>query len=113
MVDANREAVLALSGAERSSFARVAGRRSPDAEASNGARDVVRSRLAREMGKELPAAILERAFSELVFSTDPLENELRKDASDARRLGFLKSADIDGIFDPRFTAAEAAVGRTR
>jgi NitT/TauT family transport system substrate-binding protein len=93
MVDANGEAVRKLS--------------------QGAGRDFVERRLARELGKKVPAPVVARAFSGLVFSTDALEAELRKAAEGAHRLGFLETADVEGIFDPRFSSAEAAMGGTR
>jgi NitT/TauT family transport system substrate-binding protein len=93
IVDANAEAVRALLG--------------------KGARDLVEQRLARELGKKLAPAVLDRAFAGLVFATDPLDAELRRAASDAHRLGFLETSDVEGIFDPRFSGAATAMGGTR
>jgi NitT/TauT family transport system substrate-binding protein len=93
IVDANAQAVQAMS--------------------EPAARAIVERRLASELGKPLAPAIVARAFAGLVFSTDPLDAELRKAASDARRLGLLGTADVEGIFDPRFSRAEAAIGGTR
>lgn len=77
------------------------------------ARGTVARRLARELGKPLAEAVLSRAFEGLAFSTDPLDAELRKAAADAQRLGFLETADVEGIFDPRFSRAQAAMGGGR
>jgi hypothetical protein len=93
VVDANAEAVRALAGQD--------------------ARDMVAQRLARELGKKLAPEVLDRAFAGLLFSTDLLDAEVRKAASDAHRLGFLETADVEGIFDPRFTGPKAAMGGTR
>jgi len=93
IVDANAEAVRAL--------------------AAKGARDLVERRLARELGKSLAPEVLARAFAGLVFDTAPLDAELRKAASDAHRLGFLDNADVEGIFDPRFSEARASRGGAR
>ena len=91
IVDTNAEAVRALAG--------------------KGARDLVEQRLARELGKRLGREVLDRAFAGLVFSTDPLDAEVRKAAADAHRLGLLDKADVEGIFDPRFSGATAMGGR--
>jgi NitT/TauT family transport system substrate-binding protein len=93
IVDANAQAVRALGGKD--------------------ARELVTNRLAKELGKKLAGNVLERAFAGLVFSTDPLDGELRRAAADAHRLGMLETADVEGIFDPRFSGAETAMGRTR
>jgi len=93
IVDANGEAVRAL--------------------ADSGGRGLVERRLARELGRPLAPAVLARAFEGLVFTTEPLEAELRKAASDAHRLGFLTTADVEGIFDPRYSRAQAAIGGRR
>jgi NitT/TauT family transport system substrate-binding protein len=77
------------------------------------ARGIVARRLARELGKLLAETVLTRAFEGLAFTTDPLDAELRKAAADAQRLGFLETADVEGIFDPRFSRAQAAIGGTR
>jgi len=93
IVEANADAVRALTG--------------------RGARDLVRDRLARELGKSLAPEVLDRAFAGLVFGTSPLDAELRKAAADAHRLGFLDNPDVEGIFDPRFSEARASRGGTR
>ncbi|TMA21905.1 MAG: ABC transporter substrate-binding protein [Deltaproteobacteria bacterium] len=93
IVEANADAVRALAG--------------------KGARDLVERRLARELGKKLPQEVLDRAFAGLVFSTEVLDAELRKAASDAHRLGFLETADVEGILEPRFAGPKAAMGGTR
>jgi NitT/TauT family transport system substrate-binding protein len=93
IVDANARAVRALAGKE--------------------ARDLVTDRLARELGKKLAGKVLDRAFAGLVFSTDPLDGELRRAAADAHRLGMLATPDVEGIFDPRFSGAETAMGGAR
>jgi NitT/TauT family transport system substrate-binding protein len=90
IVDANAQAVRALAGKD--------------------ARDLVTNRLAKELGKKLAGKVLDRAFAGLVFSTDPLDAELRRAAADAHRLGMLETADVEGIFDPRFSGAETAMG---
>jgi NitT/TauT family transport system substrate-binding protein len=90
IVDANAQAVRALAGKD--------------------ARDQVTNRLAKELGKKLAGKVLDRAFAGLVFSTDPLDAELRRAAADAHRLGMLETADVEGIFDPRFSGAETAMG---
>jgi NitT/TauT family transport system substrate-binding protein len=93
IVDANAQAVRAL--------------------ASKDARELVTNRLAKELGKKLAGKVLDRAFAGLVFSTDPLDTELRRAAADAHRLGMLETADVEGIFDPRFSGAETAMGGRR
>ena len=60
-----------------------------------------------------PSVVLPIEGAPLVFSTDFLEAELRRAASEAHKLGFLQTADVDGIVDPRFSGAEAAMGGTR
>ena len=52
-------------------------------------------------------------FAGLLFSTEVLDAELRKAASDAYRLGFLETADVEGILEPRFAGPKAAMGGTR
>jgi NitT/TauT family transport system substrate-binding protein len=93
IVDANAEAVRAL--------------------AAPGARDLVRERLARELGKSLAPAVLDRAFAGLVFATAPLDAELRKAAADAHRLRLLENPDVEGIFERRFSEARASRGAAR
>lgn len=67
------------------------------ATASPEAREVVARALAREMGKPVAPALLERAFGQLTFSAAVDPAILEKLAGDAHRLGFLPSKDVSGL----------------
>lgn len=66
---------------------------------SHQAQAAAAARLARELGKPLPARVLERAFSLLSFTTDPFEAQLTKLAFDAHRLGFIQTDSVAGLVD--------------
>lgn len=50
-------------------------------------------------GNALPDKVLREAFSRLSFTVDPLPTQLKSAAEHAQELGFIPSADIDGLVD--------------
>jgi NitT/TauT family transport system substrate-binding protein len=77
-------------------------------------RAVVHRALARVLGRPLPAPLLESAWARVDFTTDPLEDTLRRNARSAAALGFLRSDDIHGLVDTaplRSAGAVVAEGR--
>lgn len=58
---------------------------------------LVGAALARELGRPLPAEVLERAFEQLSFSSQLPEVELARLAGDAHALGFIKTPDVVGL----------------
>ena len=59
----------------------------------------VNAALKQAAGKELPGAVIERALSELSFSTDPLARTFPKLLADGVTAGVGKQANLSGIFD--------------
>ena len=59
----------------------------------------VNTAFGQVVGKPLPDATLQEAFSRLQPSLDPLPEALAANARSAHALGFLPSADISGIVD--------------
>lgn len=51
------------------------------------------------LGSALPPSVLSAAFSNIVFTADPLVASLRKEAADATAAGLLTSSKLDNIFD--------------
>ncbi len=78
------------------------------------ARGLVNAAIARITGKALPDAVIERAFSSLGFTLDPIASSLRKSAADAAAVGLLDAVDLDGIYDlEALNAILLAAGRPR
>jgi len=50
-------------------------------------------------GSSLSPDILATAWQNLTFSVDPVASSLQESANDAEELGFLESADLEGIYD--------------
>jgi NitT/TauT family transport system substrate-binding protein len=76
------------------------------------ARGVVNTAIGRLTGKELPPAVIERAWSTLTFTVDPIASSLHKSAEDATAVGLLDPAKLDGIYDlAPLNALLAAAGK--
>jgi NitT/TauT family transport system substrate-binding protein len=76
------------------------------------ARAIANAAIARITGKALPDAVIERAFSTLAFTVDPISTSLHKSAADAAAAGLLEAVDLDGIYDlEALNAALAEAGR--
>jgi NitT/TauT family transport system substrate-binding protein len=50
-------------------------------------------------GSSLSPDILAKAWQNLTFTVDPIVSSLQESANDAEELGFLESADLEGIYD--------------
>jgi NitT/TauT family transport system substrate-binding protein len=55
--------------------------------------------IGRITGKPLKDSVLTAAFGNLTFTLDPIASSLKKSAQDAKDVGLLDSADVDGIYD--------------
>lgn len=66
------------------------------------AKAVINQALVSYTGKAIPAPILERAWSTLEFTADPIESSLRRSAASAHQLGlFDHEPRLDGLYDLR------------
>jgi NitT/TauT family transport system substrate-binding protein len=63
------------------------------------AKSVINSGLKKLTGKALSTEVIDMAWKNLTFTYDPVAGSLRKSAADAKKLGLLEDADLDGIFD--------------
>jgi NitT/TauT family transport system substrate-binding protein len=50
-------------------------------------------------GKTLKASLIKASFEHLTFTLDPIAGSLKKDAENAKALGFLDSSNLGNIFD--------------
>ena len=50
-------------------------------------------------GKSLKPAVLDRAWTKLTFTDDPIASSLRQSAAAALALGFISSSDLANIYD--------------
>ncbi|MBO2446959.1 ABC transporter substrate-binding protein [Actinomadura barringtoniae] len=65
------------------------------AEAKQAANDA----LTKLSGKPLKPAILDAAFKEITFTTDPVSSSLVQGAQHAEEIGLLEKTDLNGIYD--------------
>lgn len=65
------------------------------------AKDLSQKEIAKQTGKKLSAQVLERAWLNLKFGADPLEQTLKQGAEDAVNVGLLKlgNMNLDEIYD--------------
>ena len=64
------------------------------------AKRVFNAELQAEVGKPLPAALLDRAWKRIELTSDPVKASLLKSAADAHRIGFLKEKpDLCRIYE--------------
>ncbi len=63
------------------------------------ARRLTNEALAGIVGKPLPDGVVDHAWTSLTFTNDPVASSLRTQAAAAKALGFLKNANLDGIYD--------------
>jgi NitT/TauT family transport system substrate-binding protein len=71
---------------------------------STKSKDAVQRQIERVTGKRLPDAVLDRAWTNLTFTADPISQSLRKSADDAVDVGLLTnlgSRGLSGIYDLR------------
>ena len=73
------------------------------------AREVVNRKLGELTGAQLAPRTLERAFSSIQITEDPLARTLQESAEDAFRTGLVERADLRGIYD--LTLLRAVLGR--
>lgn len=64
-----------------------------------GAKQTVNAALAKLSGKPLKPDVLDSAFKEIQFTTDPVANSLTEGARHAEEIGLLEKTDLDGIYD--------------
>ena len=64
-----------------------------------GAKSVVNAQLEELTGKALEPATIDRAFSDIEITTDPLAATLRTSAEHAVATGLVEQADLNGIYD--------------
>jgi NitT/TauT family transport system substrate-binding protein len=63
------------------------------------AREIVNAGIGRLTGKPLPPAVIERAWTTLTFTVDPIAASLRKSAADATAVGLLDPVKLGGIYE--------------
>lgn len=60
---------------------------------------IVGGAIQKLTGKSLKPAVLDRAWSNLLFTNDPIAASLRRSAQESLALGFIKSANLANIYD--------------
>ena len=76
------------------------------------AREIANAVIARVTGQSISPAVLERAWSSLTFTVDPIASSLRRSAADATAVGLLDPVDLAGIYElGPLDAILAAAGR--
>jgi NitT/TauT family transport system substrate-binding protein len=63
------------------------------------AKSTVNAEIKRITGKALKDKVLDRAWSNILITNDPVASSLKKSADDAIAAGLLKSVDLKGIYD--------------
>jgi NitT/TauT family transport system substrate-binding protein len=63
------------------------------------ARKLVNDGIENITGKRLPDAVINAAWGNLTFTTDPIASSLAKSAKAAEDVGLLDSVDLSGIYD--------------
>jgi NitT/TauT family transport system substrate-binding protein len=63
------------------------------------AKSTVNAEIKRITTKPLATAVLDRAWSNIEITTDPVAASLKKSADDAIAAGLLKEVDLKGIYD--------------
>jgi NitT/TauT family transport system substrate-binding protein len=74
------------------------------------AKTVVNAQLKALTGKSLKPATIDRAFSEIEVTEDPIASSLKQSAENAFATGLVKQADLTGIYDLRLL--DELLGRT-
>lgn len=69
------------------------------AENASEAKDIVNAALARITGKALTPDVLDKAWSNLEFTLDPIAASVASSAAAAASIGLLDEADLDGLYD--------------
>ena len=65
----------------------------------SGAEQAANAELAAYTGKPLSSKVLDPAFKEITFTSDPDAASLNQDAQEATAIGLLKTVNLSGIFD--------------
>jgi NitT/TauT family transport system substrate-binding protein len=63
------------------------------------AKQIVGAGILKLTGKSLKPAVLDRAWSNLTFTDDPIASSLRQSAAASLSLGFINSSDLANIYD--------------
>ena len=63
------------------------------------AKQIVGAGIEKLTGKALTPAVLDRAWSDLTFTNDPIASSLRQSAAASLALGFINSSDLANIYD--------------
>jgi NitT/TauT family transport system substrate-binding protein len=63
-----------------------------------GSAQLVSKGIEEASGKALAVPIVEASFEHIKFTLDPIASSLRKDAADAKSLGFIDSTDLSKIY---------------
>jgi NitT/TauT family transport system substrate-binding protein len=63
------------------------------------AKQIVGAGIQKLTGKSLKPAVLDRAWSNLTFTDDPIASSLRQSAAASLSLGFINSSDLANIYD--------------
>jgi NitT/TauT family transport system substrate-binding protein len=66
---------------------------------SEEGKSVTGAAIARLTGRSLPQEVVDRAWSNLTFTVDPIASSLEKSAEDAAALGFIDKVDMNSIYD--------------
>ncbi|MDI3390115.1 ABC transporter substrate-binding protein [Streptomyces sp. B-S-A8] len=69
------------------------------AEHPDAAKAAANDRLQRDLGKALPAEVIDPAWKSIEFTDDPLAATLDSEAQHAVKAGLLDKPDLDGIYD--------------
>lgn len=76
------------------------------------AKTVVNSSLEKLTGKALKKQTIDAAWSNLLFTVDPIASSLRKSAADAQKAGLLDPVDLSGIYSlDRLNAVLTSLGK--
>jgi NitT/TauT family transport system substrate-binding protein len=62
------------------------------------AEQLVSNGIGKASGKPLAVALVHASFAHITFTLDPIAASLRKDAVEAKSLGFIKSTDLSKIY---------------
>lgn len=82
----------------------------------SGSKDAVQSQIEKFTGKRLPDAVLDRAWTNLKFTADPISESLRESADDAVDVGLLTtlgSRGLSGIYDLRILNSLLIAGKRK
>jgi NitT/TauT family transport system substrate-binding protein len=63
------------------------------------AKTLVSEGIDKITGKPLPIPIVTSSFASITYTLDPIPSSLKKDAEDAKAVGLIDSADLEGIYD--------------